>query len=174
MRLNAFAAFAAILVFGLSQAVAETRTAPSGTQPRPPTTNYSINPNAAKPKIVPGGEAYFKACAQIRSDCETWCKAPSKTTAQMPGNPICDKPCSGWTAPLCNLEKSRAGCGSPQYNPNSDAAKQMEAALGNLFGGSKWKSCASMCVYNTDASCADTDTDVKRINSEIKNLKITP
>lgn len=167
MRMKAFIAVAALATFGLIQAVAETRTAPSGTQTRPPATNYSTNPNATNPKLGgPTAEQFAKACAQIRSDCVQFCKPKPVSDKSKPT--ICDKPCEGWYSPLCQQAKASAGCFS---NPITDAAAAQAKAV---FASMKADSCVSTCVYQTDKSCAEFDADLLKLKDEAKRVKLIP
>lgn len=165
MRMNALTVIAAVLIFGLSQTAAETRTAPSGTQARPPASNYSTNPNASNPKLGgPTLEQVAKACAQIRSDCVQFCKP--KPVAGKSKPTICDKPCEGWFSPLCQQAKANAGCFT---NPIADAAAAKAKAV---FASMKADSCVSTCVYQTDKSCADLDAELLKIKDEAKRVKL--
>lgn len=167
MKTTAFLAFAAFAILGLTQAMAETRTAPSGTQPRPPATNYSTNPNASNPKLGgPTFEQFAKACAQIRSDCAESCKP--KPVANTSKKPICDKPCEGWFAPLCQQAKANAGC---YTNAVADAAAAKAKAI---FASLNADSCVNTCVYQTDKSCADFDAELIKIKGEAKRVKLIP
>lgn len=163
MRIQFWAAFAFAAISCLSVS-AENRTAPGGTQTRPPATNYSTNPNATNPKIGgPTVEQIAKACAQIRSDCTASCK-PKPAATKSP-NSICDKPCDGWFAPLCKQAKVNAGC----YN-----AQAGSAAAAAIFASLKADSCVNTCVYQTDKSCAEFDADLLKIKDEAKRVKLIP